>query len=368
MYKNLLRPLLFLLDAEFSHKLVLKLLRLLYYLPGASLVTRMLLGGRVEALPTELMGLSFRHPVGLAAGMDKNGQCAQAFTDMGFAAVELGTVTPRAQSGNPGKRLYRLPKQDALINRMGFPSVGLDKFLRTLRHQGKHGIIGINIGKNRATPINQAVDDYLTAMRAVYSYADYIVVNISSPNTSHLRELQKEEHLDKLLIALKDEQIVQTKTTRHYVPVAIKIAPDIDDENLANIAELVLKHKIDAVIATNSTIQRPGIEDEPLASEGGGLSGPPLRDLSTEIIRKLYHHLEGKVPIIAVGGITSATDAWEKMVAGADFIQVYTSFVYQGPAVIRRITRGLRRRLKSSGLATLREAVDKARTGVHLMR
>jgi len=368
VYRNLLRPLLFLFDEEFGHKLIIKLLRLFYVLPGARLLVRGLIGRDCAQLPVEVMGLKFPNPVGLAAGLDKDATCVRAFADMGFGCVETGTVTPERQTGNPRKRLYRLKDQRAIINRMGFPSVGVKRFVRNLQRHTIGGIVGINIGKNRTTPLKQAKEDYLTAMRAVYPYADYIAVNVSSPNTPHLRDLQKGAALEALLVALKDEQIMQTKTRRHYVPLAVKIAPDIDDDAISAIATLVTKHKIDAVIATNSTVQRPGIEDQLLASEGGGLSGQPLKALSTEVIRKLYHHLKGQVPIIGVGGVETAADAWEKMVAGADLIQVYTAFIYEGPAVARRIIRGLHRQVRAAGFTSLQEAVNKARTGVHLMR
>ena len=368
MYLKLIRPVLFSLDAETSHRLTLGFLRLLYLVPGMHHLVRTISNHITPSLPTTVMGLEFPNPVGLAAGMDKNAKCARPLGDLGFGWVELGTVTPLKQSGNPGKRIFRLPDHAAIINRMGFSSVGVERFIQNLQHFGKSGIVGINIGKNRATPMDHAVDDYLSAMQAVYPYADYITVNISSPNTSHLRDLQKEDNLDALLASLKNEQIMLGKTRRHYVPLAIKIAPDLNDEEIATITKLTLKHKIDAVVATNTTVTRPGIEDDIRASEGGGLSGRPLKALSTEIIRKLYNHLQGKVPIIGVGGIATAADAWDKMVAGADLIQVYTGFIYEGPAIIRRITRGLERRVRSSGFSTISEAVSKARSGIHLMR
>jgi len=368
VYVRFLRPLLFLLDAESSHKLILLLLRLLYWVPGAGALVRLLVGRLTEPLPTRVMGLDFPNPLGLAAGMDKDARCPRAWADLGFGWVELGTVTPEPQPGNAGRRIFRLPRHRALINRLGFPSVGVKRFTQNLGHGRKRGIVGINIGKNRDTPIARAADDYLNAMRAVYPYADYIAVNISSPNTSQLRELQKEDYLDTLLATLKNEQIMLGKTRRHYVPLAIKIAPDLNDEELDTVAGLLLKHKFDAVIATNTTVERPGLEEELLAAENGGLSGRPLKDRSTATIRKLYNRLQGEIPIIGVGGIENAADAWEKMVSGADLIQIYTAFVYQGPAVIRHIVRGLRRRVKASGYTTLEEALEKARSGIHLMR
>lgn len=368
MYPRLVRPILFLLDAEFSHRLTLRVLRTLYLIPGISFIVRLIWGGRTHDIGIDAMGMHFPNPVGLAAGLDKNGGNARFFSDIGFGFIELGTVTPKRQSGNPRKRLFRLPKHRALINRMGFPSIGVNHFLLRLRMAGRRGIVGINIGKNASTPIDKASDDYLAALQAVYPYASYIAINISSPNTSQLRQLQKESGLDELLGVLKNEQIMMGKTRHHYVPIAVKIAPDLTDDEIVTIAELVMKHKIDAVIATNTTVERTGIENELLAQESGGLSGPPLKHMSTEIIRKLYNQLQGKVPIIGIGGIETAADAWEKMVAGADLVQLYTAFIYEGPAVVRRITRGLERRVRTSGCANLTDAIQKARSGIHLMR
>lgn len=368
VYRKLIQPLLFRLDPETSHHLVLRLLRLIYLVPGSSALMRLLFKRRTPALPLTVFGCEFPNPVGLAAGLDKDACCAQAFSDMGFGWVELGTVTPEPQSGNPRPRIFRLPEVRGVINRMGFPGVGVQRFLRNLQKSSKRGLIGINIGKNAATPASRAIDDYLAAMRAVYPYADYITVNISSPNTSGLRDLQKAGALSELLAALKNEQIMQGKTRRHYVPLAVKIAPDLSDDEINDIADLVLEHKWDAVIATNTTVQRPGLGSLPLADEQGGLSGAPLRDLSTEVIRKLYNRLQGKVPIIGVGGVENASDAWDKFMAGADLIQLYSSFIYQGPAVVRRIVRGLERRMRTTGETDFATAIASARRGIRLMR
>jgi len=368
VYKKLIRPILFLFSAEFAHKLIIRLLRTAYLVPGIGMLVRMVMAGQIKKLSINIMGIDFPNPVGLAAGLDKNGTCTRGFSDLGFGWVELGTVTPKSQKGNPGRRIFRLESDHAIINRMGFPSVGINRFLMNLRLFGKKGIIGINIGKNSTTPISQANDDYLMAMRAVYPHAHYIAINISSPNTTGLRELQSGDNLDSLLSCLKQEQIVQTQTRRHYVPLAVKIAPDLDDDELKSIADTVLKHKIDAVIATNTTVTRPGMENALYATENGGLSGKPLKAMSTEIIRKLYNHLQGKVPIIGVGGIENATDAWDKMVAGADLIQIYTGLIYEGPGLIRRINRGLERRLRSAGSSSLQDTLNEARSGIRLMR
>jgi len=364
----LLRTLLFLLDAETSHRLTLFLLRIGNRIPGLSVLLRALYRPQSDVLAVELMGRHFPNPVGLAAGLDKNAECVPAFFNFGFGAVEVGTVTPNPQPGNASKRLFRLPKQHALINRMGFPSIGVDAFLKNLRKNNKSGVIGINIGKNKVTPNDKAIDDYVTAFRAVYASADYIAINISSPNTPNLRDLQSSNALDDLLQALKREQVMLGKTRLLYVPLALKIAPDLDDAELAAIADLALKHKLDAIIATNSTIDRDGVENELLATETGGLSGRPLKERATQVVRILYNRLKGSIPVIGVGGIENADDAWDRLVAGADLIQVYTGFVYQGPAIVKRICRGLEKRVVAAGCKTLTEAVEKARTGVHLMR
>ncbi|MFQ5936190.1 MAG: dihydroorotate dehydrogenase (quinone) [Acidiferrobacterales bacterium] len=360
MYR-LLRPLLFLLDAEHSHDLVLSLLRLAYQLPGVAPLLRQTLVRRVPSLPVELMGLRFPNPVGLAAGLDKNAECVLPLNDLGFGWLELGTVTPLPQAGNPKKRLFRIPSHGALINRMGFNNVGIEAFVNNLKRGGKPGIIGVNIGKNKDTPNAQALEDYLRAFRAVYQYADYIVVNVSSPNTPGLRDLQEREKLDELLLMLKHEQVALGKSRRVYVPLAIKIAPDLEDNQITAIAQLAVERTLDAVIATNTTLTRPTMEGILFAKESGGLSGRPLKELSTAVIGKLYAHLQGRVPIIGVGGIESADDAWDKLVAGADLIQIYTAVIYQGPGVIARIVRGLADQVHNSGCATLAEAVAQAR-------
>jgi dihydroorotate dehydrogenase len=359
---RLLRPILFLLDAERSHEFVFSFLRWLYVLPGVGSLLRLLYAGRVPDLPVQTMGLRFPNPVGLAAGLDKNGECVQALMDLGFGWLELGTVTPQAQPGNPKKRLFRLPSQAALINRMGFNNVGTEGFVNNLKKRRRAGIVGVNIGKNRDTEHLRAIDDYLQAFRVVYQYADYVAINVSSPNTPGLRDLQEQDKLDELLLLLKHEQVALAKSAGVYVPLAVKIAPDLDDDQIATIARLTMQRKLDAVIATNTTLTRPGMTDMLLAQESGGLSGRPLKELSTNVIRKLYQQLQGEVPIIGVGGIENVNDAWEKLIAGADLIQIYTALVYEGPAIVGRIVRGLARRVRASGCKTLAEAVAKART------
>jgi len=355
---RLLRPILFALDAELSHRITLSLLALLGRIPGATALLRR----PIPALPVTVMGLDFANPLGLAAGLDKDARCARAFAAMGFGFVELGTVTPRPQPGNPKKRLFRLVPQQAIINRMGFNSSGLDVFLRNLRRRPRDIVIGINLGKNAATPLGQALDDYLAGMRAVYADADYITINISSPNTRDLRALQEGGHLDALLAGLKHTRGHLAAETGRMVPLALKIAPDLADEQIDYIAEAVLKHGIEAVIATNTTVSRPGLEGVALADESGGLSGAPLKDISTAVIARLYRNLQGKVPIIGVGGITGAEDAWEKLVAGADLLQLYSALVFHGPQVIAQVLNGLEQRVKQSGETSLAAAVNRARS------
>ena len=365
MYK-LIRPLLFLLDAEISHDLVFGLVRLLYLVPGTRVLVRLLLAKRTPRLPVEVMGLQFANPIGLAAGLDKNARNVRILSDLGFGWLELGTVTPRPQAGNPRPRLFRLPTHHALINRMGFYNVGVERFLDSLNRQGPRALIGINIGRNKDTPDEHVIDDYLRAFAEVFTSADYIAINISSPNTPGLRDLQDRKKLDELLLRLKHQQVTLGRTRRVYTPMAIKVAPDLNDDQVAVITKLALDHKLDAIIATNTTLTRPGLEHVLRAREPGGLSGRPLKELSTSVIHKLYTHLQGKIPIIGVGGVETADDAWEKLVAGADLIQIYTALIYQGPSVVRKIVAGLARRVAASGCANLAETVAKARTEPHL--
>jgi dihydroorotate dehydrogenase len=358
---SLIRPLLFMLDAERSHDLTLGLLQNAYRVPAVATLVRRRYSGRTPALPVEVMGLRFPNPLGLAAGLDKEARCLAPLFDFGFGFLELGTVTPQPQPGNPKPRLFRLTRHAAIINRMGFNSSGLAVFLANLAAQPRHGLLGINLGKNKLTPEAQAIDDYLTGLRAVYAHADYVTLNISSPNTPGLRALQDEVPLAALLGTLKHEQGQLARTHGRYVPIAVKIAPDLDDSGIDAIARLLIEHHLDAVIATNTTITRPGLEDEPRARETGGLSGRPLCALSTQVIRRLYASLQGRIPIIGVGGISNADEAWEKLVAGADLIQLYTAVIYQGPGVAGKIVRGLTEKLRAQGAANLTEALRRAR-------
>jgi len=287
------------------------------------------------------MGLTFPNPVGLAAGLDKNGDYFNALSELGFGFVEIGTITPRPQPGNPQPRLFRLPEYQAIINRMGFNNLGVDHLVAQVRKRQFKGILGINIGKNFDTPVEKASDDYRLCMEKVYAYADYIAVNISSPNTPGLRDLQHAEQLDELLTTLKQTQTRLADEQGRYVPLALKIAPDLDDEQIADMARQLIKHGIDGVIATNTTLSRELVKRSPLAGEQGGLSGWPVRERATEVIGKLAKELDGVLPIIGVGGIASGADACDKINAGASLVQVYTGFIYRGPALIAEAAEAL---------------------------
>ncbi len=353
---TLIRPLLFALDAERAHDLTLATLRRAYQVPGTRHAMRRFCARRVPRIPVRVMGLDLENPLGLAAGLDKNASCIQPLADFGFGFLELGTVTPRAQPGNPRKRLFRLPRHEAIINRMGFNSIGLDAFVANLARAHHSCALGVNIGKNRDTPPHRAVDDYLLGLRAVYRLADYVTLNISSPNTPGLRALQDHDTLDLLLAALKSEQETLSRRHSRYVPLAVKVAPDLTDTEIGTIARLLLQHGIDAVVATNTTTARPQLDNVRHATESGGLSGRPLRALSTHVIRELQREISGRITIIGVGGISDAADAWEKVLAGADLLQIYTALIYRGPAVVREIISGLRERLSVLGVRTFAEA------------
>ncbi len=281
------------------------------------------------------MGLDFPNPIGLAAGLDKNGEYINALATFGFGFIEIGTVTPRPQSGNLKPRLFRITQANAIINRLGFNNDGVDAVVQNIEKANYQGILGINIGKNYDTPMEEACDDYLECMRKVYCYASYIVINISSPNTPNLRVLQNTEELDHLLSTLKSEQIKLTNDYGKYTPLVVKVAPDLDLTQVTSIATLLIKHKIDGVIATNSTLSRGKVENLPNSKESGGLSGSPLTKTATNIIRQLHAALHDAIPIIGVGGVMCASDAQEKIDAGASLIQIYTGLVYHGPELVR---------------------------------
>ena len=334
-FYGLARQVLFRLDAETAHELTIALLSRFPRSAGV-------LAGRIRPAPCRVMGLDFPNPVGLAAGLDKNGECIEAWGALGFGFVEIGTVTPRSQPGNPKPRLFRLEKHRALINRLGFNNHGVDALLDRVRASCYRGILGINIGKNFDTPLERAAGDYLHCLEKVYPMAGYVTVNISSPNTQGLRELQKGEALDDLLTRLKQAQTRLSDQHGRYVPLAVKIAPDMDDTQLCTVADALRRHHMDAVIATNTTVSRPGLESEPLAREAGGLSGTPLCARSTKVIRRLHQLLAGELPIIGLGGILTGADAAAKRAAGADLVQIYTGFIYRGPALIRECVEALR--------------------------
>lgn len=329
MLYQLARSLLFKLDPETSHDLSLNSMNLM-----ATMGLTKFMGAKQLSAPVEVMGIKFPNSVGLAAGLDKNGIAIDGMAGLGFGFVEVGTVTPRPQPGNPKPRLFRIPEHNAIINRMGFNNLGVDNLLKNIEKSRFDGVLGINIGKNFDTPVENATNDYLICMRKVYDKASYITVNISSPNTPGLRTLQFGDSLNELLDALKTEQARLANLHGKYVPVAVKIAPDMSEEEFAMVAASLKSYEMDAVIATNTTMSRDGVEGSPLAQEAGGLSGIPVRNASTKAIRILARELDGKLPIIGVGGITNGFDAAEKIEAGASLVQVYTGFIYRGPELI----------------------------------
>jgi len=336
MLYRLARSALFKLDPETAHDLALKSMCALG--PAAALLG----AGADRGEERTVMGIRFANPVGLAAGMDKNAQYLDTLSALGFGYLEAGTVTPRPQPGNAKPRLFRLVEHEAIINRLGFNNVGVDEFLRNVEKSSFRGVLGINIGKNFDTPIERAVDDYLACLDAVYERATYVTVNISSPNTRDLRELQSREMLDDFLAAIMSRRDSLAARAQRVKPLAVKIAPDLDDAQIAAIAELAVRHRVDALIATNTTIGRAGVEGHPHASEAGGLSGRPVFAPSTEVLRKLSRLLDGRIPLIGVGGILTGSDAKAKFDAGASLVQIYTGFIYRGPDLVAEARRALK--------------------------
>ncbi|MFJ7566833.1 quinone-dependent dihydroorotate dehydrogenase [Herminiimonas sp. NPDC097707] len=336
----LARPFLFAIDPEAAHNLTLPALRRAASLGWTSAIAK------PERDPRTVMGITFPNPVGLAAGLDKDGAYIDGLATLGFGFIEVGTVTPRAQPGNPLPRMFRLPQANAIINRMGFNNGGVDAFVSNVQasrfYQNKEGILGLNIGKNADTPIERAVDDYLICLEKVYPYASYVTVNISSPNTKNLRQLQGASELDALLAQLKEAQQRLADQHQRYVPIALKIAPDIDTEQIQTIAQALLRHKMDGVIATNTTTNREAVKNMKHAEEAGGLSGAPVFASSNAVIRALKAELGDALPIIGVGGILSGADAQAKIDAGASLVQLYTGLIYRGPALIRECAAALR--------------------------
>jgi dihydroorotate dehydrogenase len=333
----LIRSALFALDPETAHHATLDALKSAHCLGTLPLLVK-----RPASDPRTVMGLTFPNPVGLAAGLDKNGAYIDSLAALGFGFIEIGTVTPRPQPGNPKPRLFRLPEAQAIINRMGFNNNGVDALVENVKRAKFKGILGINIGKNADTPIEKAADDYLIGLRKVYTHASYVAINISSPNTKNLRQLQGGDELDALLSQLKAEQEHLAKLHDKYVPLALKIAPDLDPEQIKQIAGLLIRHRIDGVIATNTTLSREGVENLPHGNEAGGLSGSPVRDKSTAVIRQLATELKGTLPIIGVGGILNGEDALEKMQAGASLVQFYSGMIYRGWELVEECAAALK--------------------------
>jgi len=339
MYK-IIRKILFLFDAEKMHVLSLNMLNLLCSLG----LLKLFLGKRIES-PVTVMGIDFPNAVGLAAGLDKNARHIDALSQCGFGFIEVGTVTPLAQPGNDKPRLFRLPEDEAIINRMGFNNDGVDALVKHVKRDQGKCVLGINIGKNKVTPLENAVDDYLICMQQVYDYADYITINISSPNTPGLRELQHGDGLSALLERLKNKQAELHQATKRYVPLAVKIAPDLTNDEVDDIAQRLMVAKIDAVIATNTTNSRPSsLLHKKTAEEAGGLSGKPVLGISNTVLKQLVSALDGQIPIIAVGGISNPSDALDKLNAGASLVQIYTGFIYSGPRLIHDCASAIKNR------------------------
>ena len=334
MYRYI-RPLLFLLNPELAHHISMKGLKLACFF---GLIKRK----NITSKPIIMMGLKFPNRIGLAAGLDKNAEYITPLSKLGFGFIEVGTVTPRSQPGNSKPRSFRLIEEEGIINRFGFNNVGIDQFIKNIKKAKFNGILGINIGKNFDTPIDRAVEDYLTCFRKAYLYAGYIAINISSPNTKNLRHLQSDKYLEMLLKVLKNEQKILHKKFKKLVPFVVKVSPDNSSNQLDSIANLLLKYKVDGVIATNTTIDRKGISDSKYSVEEGGLSGAPLNKKSTNVIKHLNKCLNGKIPIIGVGGIITANDGIEKIKNGASLIQIYTGLIFKGHGLVNELRKAIR--------------------------
>ena len=345
MLYALARPLLFCLDPERAHELTLGL-------ADAPLRFGLLRVARAPGTPVRAMGLDFPNAVGLAAGLDKNAEHVDALSRLGFGFIEVGTVTPRPQSGNPRPRLFRLPRAEALINRMGFNNVGLDRFLENLSRASWRGILGINIGKNADTPMERAADDYAACLERVYARASYVTVNVSSPNTKNLRDLQENRQLDALLARLSSQREPLAQRHGRRVPLALKVAPDLQPAQVQAVADAVRRHGVDGVIATNTSIAREGVEGLPHAHEAGGLSGAPLRDRATATLAALAAALKGEAALIGVGGILRGADALQKLDAGAALLQLYTGLIYRGPDMVAECISACRKRSRTASTAS----------------
>ncbi|MCH8536462.1 MAG: quinone-dependent dihydroorotate dehydrogenase [Alkalimonas sp.] len=336
MFYPLARSLMFACDAERSHNLALGSLKRLAHTPFA-LAWRQ----QLESKPVTVAGIQFDNPLGLAAGLDKNADCIDAFGQMGFGFIEVGTVTPRPQEGNEKPRIFRLPQSQAIINRMGFNNKGVDYLVNNVKKSSYQGVVGINIGKNKDTPNEQGKDDYVHCMRKVYAHAGYITVNISSPNTPGLRELQYGDALDGLLQTVRNEQLDLQAQFDKYVPVFVKIAPDMDGSEVQQVAQALLRNKMDGAIATNTTLDRSLVQGQKYADEAGGLSGGPVQQKSTEVLQQLRQAVGADFPLIEVGGIIDGASAKAKMEAGADLVQCYTGFIYRGPSLLKEIIQAI---------------------------
>ena len=338
----LARSALFRLDAEDAHALTIKSLSAMAATAAGRFALRTIAPAPAPD-PRTVMGITFPNPVGLAAGADKNGECIEGFGALGFGFLELGGITPRPQPGNPKPRVFRLPKARAIINRLGFNNLGVDFLVERLKATKYKGIIGVNLGKNLDTPLDTAVEDYAHCYVKTYAHVRFATVNVSSPNTKNLRQLQNEDELAGIMKRMKREQVRLADRHGRYVPLLVKIAPDLDDAQIEGIAKLLVKHKMDGVIATNTTITRDAVHGLPHAEEAGGLSGAPVFQPSNRVIRQLAKHLDGALPIIGVGGIMSGADAQAKIDAGASLVQFYSGLIYRGPGLVSEAARALRR-------------------------
>lgn len=337
---SLIRKAIFQLDAEQAHDLTIHLLKTAGFPPFNALLKNLL--NCPQGNETTVMGIQFKNPIGLAAGADKNGEAIDGFGAMGFGFIEVGTVTPLAQDGNPKPRQFRLIEAEGIINRNGFNNYGIDYLIENVKKARYKGVIGINIGKNKVTPIEKGKDDYIFCLNKAYNYADYITVNISSPNTPDLRQLQYGEALEDLLTGIKERQHILAKQYNKYVPIAVKIAPDLTESELVEIADTLRRHHIDGVIATNTTLSRDNVTGLKNAEQVGGLSGRPLQHKSTQVIRRLKQELQDSVPIIGSGGIDGVQNAQEKIAAGAQLLQLYSGLIYHGPELVKQLVRAVK--------------------------
>ena len=337
---SLIRRAIFSLEPETAHDLAIQALHWAGQKPFYPLFKALL--NAPNGQPKTVMGIEFKNPIGLAAGADKNGEAIDGFGAMGFGFIEVGTVTPLAQEGNAKPRQFRLPEVEGIINRNGFNNYGIDHLIENVKRCRYEGVLGINIGKNKLTPLEHGKDDYLICLNKAYNYAGYITVNISSPNTPDLRQLQYGDYFDDLLQSIKATQLQLAEQYQKYVPIAVKIAPDLSEQELVQIADTLLRHQLDGVIATNTTISRDNVTGLANAEQVGGLSGKPLQHKSTAIIRRLHQELNGRIPIIGSGGIDGITNAQEKIQAGAELLQIYSGLIYHGPALIRALIKVIR--------------------------